>query len=98
MPGVTGNQGAAAINGNNIVGDYTDGSGQQHGYLYNGTTWTTLDMPGATATSAEGIYGNDLVGAYHVGSAPEQGSFNGTGVTSVPQVVFVKMSRNWQLG
>ncbi len=36
------------IDGANMVGQYTDSSGT-HGTLYNGSTWTTLNKPGATA-------------------------------------------------
>ena len=46
-----------------IVGSYDNGSGS-HAFLYNGTTWTTLDYPGVTAilTSATDISGTNIVG------------------------------------
>jgi len=47
---------AYGINDNSaIVGLYTDSSGVTHGFLLQGTTYTTLDVPGATLTAAEGI-------------------------------------------
>jgi hypothetical protein len=62
------------INGSNIVGFYTDGYLVSHGFLYNGSTWTTLDMPGAYSTYAFGIDGNHIVGYYDLGELPA-GSF-----------------------
>ena len=56
---------AAAIDGTNIVGGYTDASGQGHGFLYNGSTWTTLDDPVAAGyTVACGVSGTNIVGYY----------------------------------
>jgi hypothetical protein len=51
------------MDGNNLVGDYSDASGS-HGFLYDGTTWTTLDMPGAWQTDVHDIDGNIIVGTY----------------------------------
>jgi len=59
---------AYGIDGSNIVGTYGDASGGQHGFLYNGSSWTTLDMPGADATGASGIDGGNIVGDYTDGS------------------------------
>src|ERR1017187_10123244 len=42
------------ISGNNIVGYYWNGSTWQ-GFLYNGSPYTTLSVPGATNTYAYGI-------------------------------------------
>ncbi|MBN1683510.1 PEP-CTERM sorting domain-containing protein [Candidatus Bathyarchaeota archaeon] len=55
------------IDNSNIVGYYLDTSSKYHGFLYNGSTWTTIDNPmayGNSATYIEGIEGNYLVG-YH---------------------------------
>jgi uncharacterized membrane protein len=38
-----------------IVGTYRDSIGVPHGFLLEGTTYTTLDVPGASATVAMGI-------------------------------------------
>src|SRR5213075_2207170 len=38
-----------SIDGGRIVGSYLDASGATHGFLYDGTTWTTLDDPLAAA-------------------------------------------------
>ena len=54
---------AYGISGNNIVGAYLDSSGQQNGFLYDGTSYTTLDDPlGTNGTYAQGISGNLIVG------------------------------------
>ena len=55
------------ISGNNIVGWYeystpgSNGFPQYHrcGFLYNGTTWTALNHPNASATMAEGVDNNN---------------------------------------
>jgi probable HAF family extracellular repeat protein len=58
---VAGPSGAIAASANAIndkgaiVGNYTDSSGVTHGFLLVGSTYTTLDVPGATATIATGI-------------------------------------------
>ena len=58
------------IDGSNLVGYYQDAQSpyHYHGFLYNGTNWTTLDFPGATATYISGIDGGNLVGMYQNGS------------------------------
>ena len=48
------------IDGSNIVGFYEEA----HGFLYDGTTWTVLDMPGANWTYIHGIDGSNIVGQY----------------------------------
>jgi hypothetical protein len=56
-----------SIDGGRIVGSYLDASGATHGFLYNGTTWTTLDDPLAAAprgTVAYGVSGPTLCGTY----------------------------------
>jgi len=61
MPGY--NTHIYGIDGSNIVGMY--GDTYCHGFLYNGTTWTTLDFPGAQKTWIYGISGSNLVGFYN---------------------------------
>jgi PEP-CTERM motif len=56
---------ASGISGGNIVGAYTDNSFVTHGFLYNGSTYTTLDGPlGTGDTAALGISGSNIVGYY----------------------------------
>ena len=67
MPGVgISFTGAYGIDGNNIVGEYDDAGGI-HGFLYNGSTYTTIDIPDAMDTYALGIDGNNIVGDYSRG-------------------------------
>jgi hypothetical protein len=56
-----------------MVGWYLDTSGYSHGFLYNGTTWTILDMPGADATYAYGIDNGKIIGYYDVAGEPSHG-------------------------
>jgi hypothetical protein len=62
VPGAAGTD-ITRMQGSNIVGDYVDATGT-HGFLYDGSTWTTLDMPGSNTTVVYGIDGNTLVGSY----------------------------------
>jgi probable HAF family extracellular repeat protein len=50
--------------GSNIVGYYTDITYDEQGFLYNGSTWSTFDMPGAIKTGPTGISGGRIVGEY----------------------------------
>ena len=62
---------ASGIDGDNIVGSIVtmDSSGMHdQGFLYDGSTWTLLDMPGADSTMPYVIDGDNIVGAYQVGS------------------------------
>jgi probable HAF family extracellular repeat protein len=53
---------AAGINGaGQIVGFYEDSNGDEHGFLYNGGIYTTLDDPEAFDTTAFGINKNGHV-------------------------------------
>lgn len=51
--------------GTKIVGwtAIPNGTGDE-GIIYDGSTWTTLNMPGAISTRAWGIYGDNIVGGY----------------------------------
>ncbi len=66
VPGALGTA-VYGIDGNNIVGYYYD-STTSHGFLYDGTTFTTLDHPDQVfGTAAYGISGNTIVGTYYTG-------------------------------
>ncbi len=85
FPGATYTE-LTSIDGNNIVGYYADTLGAQHGFLYDGVNWTTLDVPFprspeapfllAYDTRAFGISGNNIVGWYLEG--PHGFLFDGT--------------------
>ncbi len=67
------------VSGSNVVGYYRDAAKVAHGFLYDGSTFTTLDDPLASAslkddgTYALGIDGTTIVGYY---TAPH-GFYNG---------------------
>ena len=85
---------AYGIDGGNIVGYYSVVVGynynemfgemhpvyEEHGFIYDGTTYTTLDVPGASATYARGIDGNNIVGYYIDGSGNSHGF-----LTTIPE-------------
>ena len=56
-----------AVDGDRIVGSYLDAAGVNHGFVYDGSTWTTLDAPAAAAprgTNAYGVSGPTICGTY----------------------------------
>ncbi len=74
---------ATGVDGGNIVGYYVDANGKTHGFLYNGTTYTTLDDPNGTyGTFPQGISGNNIVG-YWSNDSPEGFLFDGSAYTTL---------------
>jgi len=75
------------IDGDNIVGYYYDGS-KGHGFLYDGSTWTTLDYPGAgsSTTSAWGVDGSNIVGYYFNSTSTHGFIYDGTNWTTLDHV------------
>ena len=72
------------ISGNNIVGYYLDSSGNYHGFLYNGSTYTTLNDPLGSLTVAIGVDGNNIVGYYEDSSGKYNGFlYNGSSYTTI---------------
>ena len=70
---------AYGVYGNDVVGQFEDSSGY-HGFLYDGSGYTTLDDPLATeGTEAHGIFGNDIVGDYQNASGAHGFLYNGSG-------------------
>jgi hypothetical protein len=55
------------ISGANIVGEFFGPSGA-HGFLYDGTSWRNIDLPGASRTTPMDIDGTNIVGTYFDGS------------------------------
>ena len=55
-----------------MVGSYLNASGR-HGFLYDGSTFTTVDHPLGTSTLVDGIDGNTIVGYYRDGTGLEHG-------------------------
>lgn len=69
---------AAGVSGANIVGFYIDANNLQHGFLYDGTTFTTVDDPlmGTAANQGSGLFsgqGGTLVGVYDDSSGLSHG-------------------------
>ncbi len=75
---------AHAISGSNIVGEYIDSAFKQHGFLYNGSTYTALDYPLITeGTEALGISGSNIVGEYFQSSQPHGFLYDGSTYTNL---------------
>src|SRR5436190_11950514 len=75
---------ATGVSGNNVVGWYLDSSGATHGFLYNGTTYTTLNPPGAASSIALAVSGNNVVGTFTQSGGFTTGFlFDGTNYTTI---------------
>ena len=80
----------AGISGSDLSGYYTDAAGTRHGFIYNGTSYTTLDDPNAGTgsghgTEVSGIDGNNVVGSYSISGTDLHGFiYNGTTFTDLP--------------
>ena len=80
---------AYGISGNNTVGLYywnapVNGVNGYSGFLYNGSTYTTLSDPLSVSTSAQGIDGNNIVGYYNDSSFNNYGFlYNGSTYTTL---------------
>jgi probable HAF family extracellular repeat protein len=48
-------------NSGDVVGSYDDSQGNQHGFLYSGGVFSTIDPPGATTTLLGGINNNGVI-------------------------------------
>jgi len=71
------------ISGKDIVGFYDDANGIQHGFLYDGNTFTTIDMPSSPDTNLAATDGTKIIGD----TKPNTGSniaFEAL-ITSVPE-------------
>ena len=55
------------ISGNNLIGVYYSSTLGDHGFLYDGKTWTTIDGPNGEYLRPYGISGDNVVGLYHDG-------------------------------
>jgi hypothetical protein len=49
-----------------------------HGFLYNGTSYTALDYPGANCTATFGVSGSSIVGYYEDSTGTHGFLYNGT--------------------
>jgi hypothetical protein len=56
---------AEGMSGNTVAGGYYDSIFNMHGFVYNGSTFTTVDVPGSAGTLIYGIDGSNIVGFYN---------------------------------
>jgi len=61
---------ANGIDGDNIVGGCAYAPDRAHGFVYDGTTLTTFEFPGASISGAYDIDGDNIVGIYRDASGP----------------------------
>lgn len=55
------------VSGDRIAGTYQDAGFNTHGFLYDGTTFTTINPPGAIQTDVAAVSGDNVVGYYFGG-------------------------------
>jgi probable HAF family extracellular repeat protein len=55
VPGATLTEAYGINAAGQIVGRFSDATGERHGFLKDGATFTTIDVPGALYTEAHGI-------------------------------------------
>lgn len=65
-----------------IVGNYRIG-GVQRGFIYDGSTYTDIMVPGSSLTQAYGIDGSNIVGTYVRGGIQTGYLFNGSTFTDI---------------
>ena len=75
------------VDGNRIVGTYFDAAGVSHGFVYDGSTWSTLNHPDAAGpggTAIYGVSGSKLVGTFVNAAGQTSGYvYDGTGFTTL---------------
>jgi hypothetical protein len=76
---------ARGVRAGQIVGLYRRGPfavGSQRGFLFNGSTFSDIFVPGSFATNATGIQGSNIVGSFNFPSLNNQGFiYNGSTFT-----------------
>jgi hypothetical protein len=61
-----------------VVGSYVGADSKGHGYLYDGTSYKTLDVPGAIGTYAAAVSGKNVVGQFGEDGTSYGFFYNGT--------------------
>src|SRR5205085_10218971 len=76
---------ATGVSGTTVVGYYDDNANLAHGFIYDGSTFTTLDHPlGAKGTFPSGVSGNSIVGWYRDATNARHGFlYNGSAFTTL---------------
>jgi hypothetical protein len=82
-PGVTGLIEPNGISGNEIVGSDYLNPFETVSFEYNGSTSTTFSVPRSSATIAEGVSGNNIVGYYLSGSSVQAFLYSGASFTTL---------------
>ncbi len=76
---------ALGISGSTVVGYYKDAADLEHGHVFDGATYTTLDDPlGVRGTLLYATDGTRIVGSYHDASFHSHGLYyDGTTFTTI---------------
>jgi len=79
-----------------ICGEYMI-AGVQRGFVYDGSTYTDMMVPGSSLTNAYGIDGNNIVGIYVIGGVQKGFLYNGLTFTDIT-VTFSDSSATYPFG
>ena len=65
---------AESVSGSTVAGYYIDSGGVQHGFVYNGSSYTVLNAPGAGTASGQGTNVVSVTGTYITGNSVDSNS------------------------
>ena len=87
---------AWGISGSNVVGTCDYDSPNAWGFLYNGSTYSTIADPLGSRTEVTGISGSNIVGTYFDSSDFQDGFlFNGSTYTTLDDPLGVNGTQVW---
>ena len=78
------------ISGNYVAGDYNDASGAEHIFVWNGSTYTTLDVPGVSYANAGAVNSSgEVILCYYTGQSlsPSYSLWDGRDLVSPPNAL-----------
>jgi probable HAF family extracellular repeat protein len=79
-------------NAGQIVGYYYNSTGTEHGYVYTGGSFTTIDVPGATGTGAHGINKAGQISGFYIVGNPLPAAHGFVATAVVPELSTLAMS------
>lgn len=77
---------ATSISGNKVVGNYFDAAGVVRSFLFDGANFSDLNYPPTSATFANGIDGDNIVGSFHRTTDPP---------TPLPSFLYNQLTQTW---
>ena len=75
---------ALGVDGDTIFGRTTLTTGNDCGFVYDGTNYTLIDPPGASWSGVLAADSNNVIGVYYNGTLVQGFLFNGSSYTNIP--------------